>query len=191
LPQSGCGAGERIRQIRLESPWKLDSELRAATRREVCNEPNPDAAKRSKLFVRQKAAWSVPEKQLKAYQWLGTKHQAILKQGHLSGGGRLSCEGVGRADHGVTGGCPSLELIDLALGLSRSALGVMGFPFGVLELVLALLQTALGFFLTPENAPAGWVAGGFTTAGQNAGGDCDAPQDRTDEIGFHVRIGGL
>ena len=64
---------------RLKSLVEFDSQLRAATGTEVFFEPNSDIAKRSKFFVRREAAWTSPEQQQEAYQWLDTTHRAILK----------------------------------------------------------------------------------------------------------------
>jgi hypothetical protein len=64
---------------RLEALRSYEEELRAATGEEVYFEPNADSAKRSKLYVRREGDWANPENQQEIYQWLDTKHRALLK----------------------------------------------------------------------------------------------------------------
>ncbi len=64
---------------RLETLRSYEEELRAATGEEVFFESNADSANRSKLYVRREGDWANPENQQEIYQWLDTKHRALLK----------------------------------------------------------------------------------------------------------------
>ncbi|MEI7910296.1 MAG: DUF4268 domain-containing protein [Verrucomicrobiota bacterium] len=64
---------------RMEALRALEEELRTATGEEVFFEPNLDSANRSKFYVRREGEWTKPEKQQEIYQWLDSKHRAILK----------------------------------------------------------------------------------------------------------------
>lgn len=63
---------------RLEALRELEEKLKAATGDEVFFAPNSDSANLSKLYVRREGDWATPENQQEIYQWLDTKHRAIL-----------------------------------------------------------------------------------------------------------------
>jgi hypothetical protein len=63
---------------RLESLRDLEDDLRNATGEEVIFEPRSNDKKRSKFFVRREIDWTNPENHLQVFEWLDTKHRAIL-----------------------------------------------------------------------------------------------------------------
>jgi len=64
---------------RMEGLRKYEEDLRAATGEEVFFESNADSANRSKLYVRRDGDWVRPENQQEIYQWLDSKHRALLR----------------------------------------------------------------------------------------------------------------
>ncbi len=64
---------------RMEALRKLENELRSATEEEVFFETNAEEANRSKLYVRREGDWTKSENQQEIYQWLDSKHKALLK----------------------------------------------------------------------------------------------------------------
>jgi len=70
---------------RMEALRAYEDELVGAVGQEVVFELNADSANRSRLSVRREGNWEKPENQQEIYQWLDSKHRALLKvlQPHL------------------------------------------------------------------------------------------------------------
>ena len=64
---------------RMEALRKLEDDLKTATGQEVFFETNAEEANRSKLYVRREGDWTKPENQQEIYQWIDSKHRALLK----------------------------------------------------------------------------------------------------------------
>lgn len=64
---------------RMEALRQCDEAFQAETGQEVFFEANADSANRSKLYVRRDGEWAKPENQQEIYQWLDSKHRALLK----------------------------------------------------------------------------------------------------------------